>query len=161
MRLFGIAAILVLVFGGSQVARAADGVACVKAKCESPGRDCVAGAANAASACMKAARQVCDKVAIAEKANCLKSGLMPCATERNHAMDACEAGVKTCYAACNAADSKRADFWCYGESGGKPHAEFCAGEPGKPAGEQSSACLGRLQPDGAGQGSAVWTCNSL
>lgn len=113
----------------SGAALAAGGIDCVKAECEGKGLACVRTLYAAEAACMKAARKKCDTVQLAEKFNCLKTGLSPCAQTRNAQNAACLTAFRSCHAACGPFDDGRTHYWCVGDFGNATTAAFCATDP--------------------------------
>lgn len=138
-------------------AHAASGVACVTSQCEGKGRTCVEALYVTHEACMKAGNAKCATVALAEKFNCLRGELSPCAQARNAAQDACLADVRQCYRSCGPLPGKRADFWCVGSLGNTTLAAFCATTPGSASIAQQ--CSKVLSEDAAA--AVSMTCESL
>lgn len=123
--------VLLLVAGTpTGASHAATGVACFKAQCESKGRTCVGAAYAASDACTKAARKKCDAVPAAEKFNCLRSGLTPCARSRNQEQAACLASVQSCYKTCAPFPGKGVNYWCVADTRNGATAAFCTAGPG-------------------------------
>ena len=111
-------------------ARAAGGVECVKTQCEGKGSSCVELLYVAYDACMKAGNTKCNTVPPAEKMNCLRSELTPCALTRNKEQAACLTEFQSCYRTCGPLDGARTDYWCVADIGGnKRAAAFCAADP--------------------------------
>ncbi len=108
----------------------ASGFGCVKAQCDGKGRSCVETLYVAFNACTKAARAKCDKVPAAEKFNCLRAGLAPCALTRNKDQAACLADAQSCYKSCAPFAGKRNDYWCVGDTRSGATAAFCAATSG-------------------------------
>jgi hypothetical protein len=136
MRWFAfIATLLLAASAPADAPRAAGGVECVKTQCEGKSRSCVEAIYAAHGACMKAGNTKCDAVPPAEKFNCLRSELAPCASTRNKEQDACLAEFHSCYRTCGPLAGRRADYWCVGEWGRTATAAFCVGDPAssKPA----------------------------
>jgi hypothetical protein len=75
---------------------------------------------------MKAANKKCNAVQLAEKFNCLKTELKPCALSRNERQEACLADMQTCHAACGPVAEQRTHYWCVGEFENAVLAGFCA-----------------------------------
>lgn len=145
----------------SDPSAAADPMACVTAKCEAPGKECVAKAAVLVDSCTKAARKDCNQSELPDKMKCLKDGLGKCATDRHQALNACKDQVKACRGECGAADEKRLDSWCYGEGDGNSYAAFCTGEAGKNPHQQLDACITEHESHIAATGIARWGCDPL
>ncbi len=111
-------------------AHAASGIECVKAQCEGKGRKCVETLHVAYNACLKAARAKCDRIPPAEKFNCLKDGLSPCARTRNEEEAMCLSDVASCYRTCGPFQGKRNDYWCVADFNDGATAAFCVADPG-------------------------------
>ena len=123
-------AFIVAILMAASSARAAGGVECVKTQCEGRGNSCVGALYVAYDACMKAGNTKCNAVPPAEKFNCLRSELTPCALTRNREQAACLAEFQSCYRTCGPLDGKRADYWCVADmNSGKRVAAFCAADP--------------------------------
>lgn len=105
---------------------AASGVECFKAQCEGKGRICVEAAYAASDTCTKAARKKCDTVPAAEKFNCLRSNLAPCAQTRNKEQAACLASVQTCYKSCEPFAGRNVNYWCVADKRNGATAAFCS-----------------------------------
>jgi hypothetical protein len=110
-------------------AHAAAGIECVKTQCEGNGRQCVEALHVTYNACTKAARAKCDKISPAEKFNCLRDGLRPCALTRNAEQAACLSEVMSCYRTCDPLPGKRNDYWCVADFNDGVTAAFCAADP--------------------------------
>lgn len=108
---------------------AAGGVECVKTQCEGKGRSCIEALYVTYGACMKAGNTKCNSVAPAERFNCLRSELTPCALTRNREQDACLTEFQSCYRTCGPLDGRQAYYWCVGELGRTVLAAFCAANP--------------------------------
>lgn len=130
MRRIGFLAVFLLATATIGFAHAASGIECVKAQCEGNGRKCVETLHVTYNACLKAARAKCDKIPPAEKFNCLKDGLSPCARTRNEEQAACLSNVTSCYQACGPFPDKRNDYWCVADFNDGVTAAFCAVDPG-------------------------------
>jgi hypothetical protein len=139
-RLACVAALLVVGLCAAPALVFADGVGCVRKRCEGSGKSCVATTYDVFNACMQAGRKRCDSVAMAEKFECLRNALRPCAIGRNAAQSACLATFKTCVATCEPLDKARLHFWCVADVGNSTRAGFCVGGPGKSANEQAREC---------------------
>jgi hypothetical protein len=125
-----IAAILMTASSPTGAARAAGGVDCVRTQCEGKGNSCVETLYVAYDACMKAGNTKCNAVPPAEKMNCLRTELTPCALTRNRENAACLTEFQSCYRTCGPLDGARADYWCVADIGGnKRAAAFCAADP--------------------------------
>jgi len=129
MRPFAVVILVVISFLLGAEAQAASGVDCVKTQCEAKGRSCVETLYVAYEACMKAGNKKCMSALPADKFNCLRTELKPCALTRNEKQDACLVDVRSCYASCGPFESGRADFWCVGELATKTTGAFCAADP--------------------------------
>jgi hypothetical protein len=130
MRRFAfIAATLIAAFSPTGAARAAGGVECVKTQCEGKGSSCVDALYVAYDACMKAGNSKCNAVPPAEKMNCLRSELTPCALTRTREKAACLTEFQSCYRTCGPLDGKRADYWCVADMRDRRAAAFCAADP--------------------------------
>ncbi|HRF10129.1 MAG TPA: hypothetical protein PL193_16000 [Xanthobacteraceae bacterium] len=114
----------------ASVSHAASGVECFKAQCEVKGRTCVEAAYAAADSCTKAARQKSDAAPAAEKFNCLRSSLSPCAQIRNKEQAACLASVQTCYKTCEPFTGKNVNYWCVADKRNSATAAFCSATAG-------------------------------
>jgi hypothetical protein len=110
-------------------ALAASGIECVRVQCEGKGRTCVETLHVTYNACTKAARAKCEKVSPAEKFNCLRDGLKPCALTRNDEQAACLADVTSCYRACGPVQGKNVHYWCVGDFNEGVTAAFCEADP--------------------------------
>ena len=127
--------IVALIFGlllagaAASAVRAEGGADCVRSQCEAKGRTCVEATYTANDACMKAARKTCDSVQPADKFNCLKRELTPCALARNSQQDACLEDVRACHAACGQFSGERTHFWCVGDLGNMTTGAFCEADP--------------------------------
>ena len=127
MRWFAVIAAILM---AASSARAAGGVECVKTQCEGKGSSCVEALYVAYDACMKAGNTKCNAVPPAEKMNCLRSELTPCALTRNGEQAAYLTEFQSCYRTCGPLDGKRADYWCVADlDRGKRAAAFCAADP--------------------------------
>jgi hypothetical protein len=132
MRWFAfIAATLMAASSPTGAARAAGGVDCVKTQCEGKGNSCVGALYVAYDACMKAGNSKCNAVPPAEKMNCLRSELTPCAVTRNREQAACLTEFQSCYRTCGPLDGTRADYWCVADrvADKRVMAAFCAADP--------------------------------
>jgi hypothetical protein len=114
-------------------ARAEGGIECVRAQCEGKGRTCVETLHVTYEACRKAANKKCNTVQLAEKFNCLKAELTPCALARNDQQTACLEEVRSCHAACGPFADGKAHYWCVGEFDTLATAAFCAADPAAPS----------------------------
>lgn len=121
--------VLLLATAPLHAGSASANIECVKTQCESKGRPCVETLNVAYDACTKTARKACDAVPAAEKFNCLRNNLSPCAQERNKQQAACLTEVRTCYKSCGPLPGKRADYWCVTDSGTGATGAFCAANP--------------------------------
>ena len=133
MRWFAfIAVVLMAASSPTGAARAAGGLECVKAQCEGKGRSCVEALYVTYDACMRAGNKKCDSVPPAEKFNCLRSELTPCALTRNREQAACLTVFQSCYGTCGPLGGRRTDYWCVGYLGmdKRGAAAFCAADPG-------------------------------
>lgn len=110
-------------------ARAEGGADCVKTQCEPKGRSCVETLYVTYEACMKAGNKKCASALPADKFNCLRTELKPCASARNEKQDACLVDMRSCYASCGPFEAGRADFWCVGDLTTKTTGAFCAADP--------------------------------
>lgn len=113
---------------GATGAWAAGGVDCFRTQCEGKGRTCVKTLYATYETCMKAARKTCDGVQPAEKFNCLKTELTPCAQTRNEKQAACLAEAQSCHASCGPFEGERTSYWCVGEFDNGVTAAFCAAD---------------------------------
>jgi hypothetical protein len=129
MRKAGVVILMLLLGAAGGRAEAAGGVDCVKAECEGKGRTCVETLYVADEACRKAANKKCNGVQPADKFNCLKAELTPCALTRNDKQAACLADVQACYTSCGPFESGRADYWCVVDFDSGTTAGFCAADP--------------------------------
>ena len=129
MRKAGVVMFLLFLGATGRGAEAAGGAECVKAECEGKGRTCVETLYVTYEACRKAANKKCNGVQLAEKFNCLKAELTPCALTRNDTQAACLANVQACYASCGPFESGRADYWCVVDFDSGTTAGFCAADP--------------------------------
>ena len=125
-----IVAILMAASSPTDAARAAGGVQCVQTQCEGKGKSCIEALYVTYDACMKAGNVKCNSVPPAERFNCLRSELTPCASTRGKETDACQTEFQSCYRTCGPLDGKRADYWCVADvDRGKRAAAFCATDP--------------------------------
>jgi hypothetical protein len=132
MRWFAfIAAILMAASSPTGAARAAGGLECVKTQCEGKGNSCIAALYVVYDACMKTGNVKCNSVTPAEKFNCLRSELTPCALTRNKEKDACLTEFQSCYRACGPLPGRRTDYWCvaYLDADKRGVAAFCTADP--------------------------------
>ena len=129
MRKAGVVMLMFFLSTAGGGAEAAGGVECVKARCEGKGRTCVETLYVTYEACRKAANKKCNGVQLAEKFNCLKAELTPCALTRNDKQAACLGEIQACYASCGPFESGRADYWCVVEFDTATTAGFCAADP--------------------------------
>lgn len=136
--------------------QAASGIECVKAQCEDKGRSCVEALHVTYNACTKAARAKCERVAPAEKFNCLRDGLKPCALTRNDEQAACLANVTSCYRACGPVQGKNVHYWCVGDFNDGVTAAFCEAAP---ATSPSIPCTKAFNRPSSGEPSL--TCHPL
>lgn len=120
---------LILFLGAAGAGHAAGGVDCVKTQCEGTGRQCVETLYVAYEACMKAGNKKCNSVQPAEKFNCLRAELTPCALTRNDQQTACYENVRTCYATCGPFESERIGYWCVADYADMTTAAFCEANP--------------------------------
>lgn len=123
-------AVFLLATAAPGASHAASGFECVRAQCEGKGRTCVETLYGTYNACTKAARAVCEKVSPAEKFNCLRAGLSPCAQTRNKEQAACLADARTCYQACAPFQGKQTRYWCVADTRRGATAAFCEANPG-------------------------------
>jgi len=125
--------VAILVAGSSlaDTASAAGGVECVKSQCEVKGKSCVQALYVAYDDCMVAGNKKCNSVPPAERFNCLRSELTPCATARNTETAACMTEFQSCSRTCGPLEGKRAYYWCvaYLDGEKKGTAAFCAADP--------------------------------
>ena len=157
MRQINFFAVLLLAIATIGSAHATTGVECVRAQCEGNGRKCVETLYATYNTCLKTARAKCEKVSPAEKFNCLRSELSPCAQTRNQEQAACLASVTTCYRACAPFQGKRNDYWCVADFDDPVTAAFCALPPGATSlGNQCNSAFNR--PPSV---SASMTCDPL
>lgn len=150
MRLLPCLAVLLSLAQPPGAAFGGDHATCIKANCEGKGQSCLSAAFVVQQACMRSARQTCDKVLASEKFSCLKGGLSPCASAGNTADADCLSLIKSCYAACGPANGKSTNFWCTAETDGTLKSGFCFGAPGKDVFEQSAPCAKQLLSEVAG-----------
>jgi len=137
-------------------AHAAGGVDCVKAQCEGKGSSCVGALYVAYDACMKAGNTKCNAVPPAEKMNCLRSELTPCALTRNKEQAACLTEFQSCYRTCGPLDGARTDYWCVADIGAnKRAAAFCAADP------SSSRPMDQCAKAFAKEGEVSMSCDPL
>lgn len=149
MRWFAfVAALLMAASSPTGAARAAGGVECVKTQCEGKGDACVETLYVAYDACMKAGNTKCNAVPPAEKMNCLRTELTPCAMTRNSEQAACLTEFQSCYRTCGPLDGARADYWCVADlDKGKRVAAFCAADPNSSM--QVDQCAKAFTKDGS------------
>lgn len=117
---------------------------CLKTRCEDNGRACVETLSAAYGACMAAGNRKCSGVAAAEKFNCLRQELSPCARTRNQEQDACLADMRSCHASCGPTQGRQVDYWCVGDVDKGMTAAFCAADPA----DALSVCAEALSGDG-------------
>lgn len=132
MHWFAFIAVMVMAASSpTGAARAAGGVECVKTECEGKGRSCVEALYVTYDACMKAGNKKCDSVPPAEKLNCLRGELTPCALARNREQGACLTEFQSCYQTCGPLGGRRVGYWCVAYLGTdkRGSAAFCAAEP--------------------------------
>lgn len=127
MRRLSFALLLLTMPAGAS--HAATGAECFKAQCEGKGRMCVEAVYAASDTCAAAARKKCDTVPAAEKFNCLRSGLSPCAQTRNKEQAACLADVQACYKTCEPFPGKNVNYWCVADKRKGATAAFCSATP--------------------------------
>ena len=101
-------------------------IECAKAQCEGKGKACVEALSVTYNACMAAGNRKCNSVPAAEKFNCLRGELSPCARTRNEAQAACLADMRSCHASCGPADGRQVHYWCVGDIDKGLTAAFCA-----------------------------------
>lgn len=130
-RISFIVAILMAASSPTDAARAAGGVQCVETQCEGKGKSCIEALYVAYDACMKTGNSKCNAVPPAEKFNCLRRELAPCASTRGTATEACLVDFQSCYRTCGPLDGRRTYYWCVGYLDGekKGVAAFCAADP--------------------------------
>ena len=151
-----IAAILMTASSPTCAARAAGGVDCVRTQCEGKGNSCVETLYVAYDACMKAGNTKCNAVPPAEKMNCLRTELTPCALTRNRENAACLTEFQSCYRTCGPLDGKRADYWCVADlARDKRAAAFCAADP------SSSRPMDQCAKAFAKEGEVSMSCDPL
>lgn len=138
-------------------ARAEGGVDCVKAQCEGKGRTCVETLYVTYEACRKAANKKCFSVQPAEKFNCLKTELTPCALTRNDRQTACLEAVKSCHATCGPFADGKIHYWCVGEFDTLTTAAFCLADPA--AASMMDECGTTMSAEGQMLG--AMTCDPL
>ena len=153
MRKAGIA-LLIFILGAAQ---ASADVECVKTTCEGKGRTCVETLHVTYEACRKAANKKCNTVQFADKFNCLKAELTPCALTRNDRQAACLAEVQACYLSCGPWEEGRADYWCVLEFDTKATGTFCVADPGDTS--LMDKCAKTVS--GEGQMLGAMTCDPL
>ncbi|MGE4251273.1 MAG: hypothetical protein AB7F09_17945 [Parvibaculaceae bacterium] len=151
----GIAALILLLGVSRGEVQAADSLECVKTQCEGRGKTCVEALYAAHDACMKAGNKKCSGVQPAEKFNCLKAELTPCALARNDRQASCLADMSSCHASCGPFDGGLTAYWCVGEFGNAVTAAFCAADMAaeRPM-DQCEKALGSAGP-------VSMTCDSL
>lgn len=130
MRRMPFVLLLLLATAPVGTSHAATGAECFKAQCEGKGRTCVETTYVSYDVCVKTARKKCDTVPAAEKFNCLRSGLTPCAQTRNKGQAACLADVQSCYKTCAPFAGNRVNYWCVADTRNGATAAFCAASSG-------------------------------
>lgn len=138
-------ALLILITLASAGTTRAD-IECVKTQCEAKGRTCVETLYARYDTCTKTARKKCDALPVAEKFNCLRAELSPCARTRNSEQDACLEGVRSCYKTCGPLKGKRADYWCVASIGNETTAAFCPTDQNSKVTEQCAKVFSRQAP---------------
>ncbi|MBX3520625.1 MAG: hypothetical protein KF835_11485 [Xanthobacteraceae bacterium] len=146
--------VFLLLAGGS--AQAASGFECVKTQCENKGRACVETLYVSYNACTKTARAKCETVPLAEKFECLRSGLRPCALTRNEEQAACLADARACYQTCAPFQGKQTRYWCVADTRLGATATFCEANPGASPFEQCTKAF-----DKAAEITGSMTCEPL
>lgn len=154
MRQLQLALLILITLASVGTARA--DIECVKAQCEVKGRTCVETLYASYDTCTKAARRKCDTLPVAEKFDCLRGGLSPCARMRNQEQAACLEGFRSCYRTCGPLNGKRADYWCVASIGNETTAAFCAADPAAKITDQCAKVFSRRAPEGVSM-----TCDPL